>query len=491
MKQDSLKKNFIFQFLYQVIILIIPLVISAWLTRVLGGEALGIYTFSNSIAFYFILLCNLGILKYGQRIIVARRNDELSLRRTFWSLFTQHSIISIFCILLYVVYCFIFVKDNVNIYLIQTIYVASALFDITWLFYGLENFKSVVIKNVFIKIIECVLIFLLVKNTTDLWIYTLIVSSGFLLGQVIMLPQAIKYIKPIKFTFYDAKEHIKPLLILFISVVATALYTIFDKTLIGLLSSSINDVAYYEYSSKIIQVPRVLLAVVVTVMLPKACDFVEKDDKENHIKIIRLSMVLIAFIGSASTFGLIAISNKLALLYYGEEFAVCGNIIASMTPLILIVYIGEVLRTELLIPQKKDLVYVIGIIISAIVNIVLSIIFIPILGVYGAVLGTTVAEAVGLIYILIICRKDYKILNLLYDIVPLIVIGVVMGAVVYFIDKSFPNEIIYLLLEVLIGAVVFFTLSIFVIFIFYKELWKKVINILMKILRRNNHEKEN
>ena len=399
MKQDSLKKNFIFQFLYQVIILIIPLIISAWLTRVLGGEALGIYTFSNSIAFYFILFSNLGILKYGQRIIVARRNDDVSLRKTFWSLFSLHSIISMISTLLYVLYCFIFVKENVDIYLIQTIYVASALFDITWLFYGLENFKSVVIKNVFIKIIECVLIILLVKTTTDLWIYTLIVSSGFLLGQIVMIPQAIRYIKPIRFTWSDSKEHIKPLLVLFISVVATALYTIFDKTLIGLMTSSINDVAYYEYSSKIIQVPRVLLAVVITVMLPKACDFVERGDKVNHLKIIRLSMVMISFVGSASTFGLIAVSNKLALLYYGEEFAICGSIIASMTPLILIVYLGEVLRTELLIPYKRDFIFVIGIIISAIVNIVLSIIFIPMFGVYGAVLGTSIAEFAGLIYI--------------------------------------------------------------------------------------------
>lgn len=487
MKQDSLKKNFIFQFLYQVIILIIPLVISAWLTRVLGGKALGIYTFSNSIAYYFLLFCNLGILKYGQRIIVARRSDENSLRKTFWSLFFLHSFISIIVIFFYLFYCFIFVKENTNIYLIQTLYVASALFDITWLFYGLENFKSVVIKNIIIKIVECALIFILVKQSSDLWIYTLIVSGGLLMGQLIMIPQAIKYVRPIRFNWLDVKEHIKPLLVLFISVIATALYTIFDKTLIGLLSPSINDVAYYEYSSKIIQVPRVLLFVVITVMMPRACSLAEKDDNEGHKNIIRLSMTLIALIGAASTFGLLVVADKLALLYYGEEFSICGNIIKSMTPLILIIYIAEVIRSEYLLPLKKDYMYIIGIIISAIFNILLSLILIPYIGVYGAVVGTIAAELFGALFVLIISKKMYKILYIFKDVLPFIIIGSIMGICVYLIDINTPSTIFWLLIEVLIGAVIYLFLSLIIMYFFHKDILFKVFDTLKKKFIKNKN----
>ena len=52
-------------------------------------------------------------------------------------------------------------------------------------------------------------------------------------------------------------------------------------------------------------------------------------------------MTIINLIDLHQSFGLLAISDQFALLYYGEEFAVCGDIIAMMSPLILIIAIGE------------------------------------------------------------------------------------------------------------------------------------------------------
>ena len=44
------------------------------------------------------------------------------------------------------------VKDNRLIVLLQLIYVTSGLFDIGWLFFGLEQFKLTVARNTLIKI---------------------------------------------------------------------------------------------------------------------------------------------------------------------------------------------------------------------------------------------------------------------------------------------------------------------------------------------------
>ena len=92
---DSVKKNFIFQFLYQVVILVIPLVTSPYLTRVLGSKPLGVYTYTYSIAYYFVIVAMLGINKYGQRIVAERKKDILSLRQTVWSLVSLHLIVSV------------------------------------------------------------------------------------------------------------------------------------------------------------------------------------------------------------------------------------------------------------------------------------------------------------------------------------------------------------------------------------------------------------
>ena len=162
-KKQSISKNLFFQYIYQVLILVIPLILAPYLSRTLKETALGVFSYANSIASYFVALAMLGIARHGQRIISENSNDELQLRKSFWSLFAVHCIVSIISLIVYVSVVLLFIKSDRLVFIIETFYVASALFDITWLFYGLENFKSVVIKNAIVKIVECICIFLFVK----------------------------------------------------------------------------------------------------------------------------------------------------------------------------------------------------------------------------------------------------------------------------------------------------------------------------------------
>ena len=95
----------------------------------------------------------LGISRHGQRIISKYSSDEIQLRKAFWSLFAAHLLTASISICCYFCFILFFVKSNTNIFLIQTLYVLSAFFDVTWLFYGLENFRSVVIKNAGVKVL--------------------------------------------------------------------------------------------------------------------------------------------------------------------------------------------------------------------------------------------------------------------------------------------------------------------------------------------------
>jgi len=197
--------------------LVIPLVLAPYLSRTLRETALGIFSYANSIAAYFVTLSMLGIARHGQRIISENANDNIKLRKAFWSLFVVHIIASTISIILYSIFVVVFIKSDAVVFRIEILYVASALFDITWLFYGLENFKSVVIKNTLIKIFECALVFLFVKSPNDLGVYTFINAFSILISQAIMIPQAIKVFRPIGFSKDDAVKHIKPLLIFSIS----------------------------------------------------------------------------------------------------------------------------------------------------------------------------------------------------------------------------------------------------------------------------------
>lgn len=484
MKQDSLTNNFIFQFLYQVVILVIPLVLSPYLTRTLGDTALGVYSYVNSIAYYFVIFAMLGISRHGQRIISENVSDDKKLGKAFWSLLSLHCFISLLSLFLYILFVLVFGNEDKLIYFIEGIYVMSALFDITWFFYGIEKFKSVVIKNTIIKLVECLLLFIFVKSKNDLWLYTLISASGIFLGQAVLWPQAIKIAKPTKFGWIDIKSHIRPLFVFFITVMAATLYTVFDKTLLGLLSS-IENVAYYEYSNKIVSIPKTIISAIGTVMFPRACKMVAKGDMTGQQRYIRYSILLTSLISFGSILGLCAISEQFSILYFGDDFSSCGAIMASLSPVVYIIGIGDVLRTQYMIPNHMDKEFTISIIFNAVINLILSIVLIPILGVYGAVIGTVSAELCGLIFQSIICRHfiDFK-LQLKYFL-AFGFIGLVMFGIIN-IEKMFLNSgISSLLIQLVTGMAVFSILSIIYIVIFEKDIFNLVKKKMLKRGEKN------
>ena len=490
MKQDSVKKNFALQIIYQIIVLAFPLIVSPILTRTIGKTNLGIYTFVNSIAYYFVLVANLGILTHGQRVISKAKDDEVTLRKTFWSLVVDHSVVSLVSIAAYCAFTFFFFKENQNIFWIQLLYVSTALFDLTWLFYGLESFKSVVIKNMITKIISLVLIIIFVHEPDDLPIYAFIEGGSLLLGYLLVVPSAFKAVKPIKFGWVDCKQHIKPMLVLFISVVASTLYTVFDKTLLGLMATK-EDVAIYEYSNKIVGLPKTLAAVIGTVLFPRACALAKKGDVENQNRYASYGYITVAAISFASIFGLIAIGELFAVIYYGEEFADCGYVIMALSPLILIVTLGDILRNVYLVPYNKDKEFIISLCVSAVVNIALSAALIPTLGIYGAVIGTVSAETVGLTLQFIFCRKMLEYKKIFIPIAAFMVDGGIMLGILFlvrFLLGHFGVQECWwtLLMMVGIGALVYIALAIVIVKVFFKELDERIKN----FLKSKFHRKE-
>lgn len=468
-KAQSAKKNFIFQIIYQVIILVIPLIIAPYLARTMGRDAVGIYSFTYTNAGYFVLFAMLGIARHGQRVIAARRDDKQALAKTFWSLYTVHAVFSVIAVLGYVTFTALFGGSYKTIYYIQTFYVASALIDITWLFYGLENFKSVVIRNFIIKIAETVLIFCLVKSSADLWIYTLIMSISVLMGQVLMVSQAVAFVKPVKFGWADVKEHFKPLFVLFIAVVASTLYTVFDKTLLGIMTNE-GNVGCYEYSTKIIAVPKTIIGVICTVMFPRACASIAKGDTKSAQKYMDYSLHFTCLLGFASIFGLMGIANLFSELYFGKEFALggehVGNVIMALTPNIFIVELGNIIRTQYMVPNKMDVSLTVTYIISAVLNIILTIILIPVLGIYGAVIGTIAAETCGLIIQFVLCRKFLSVKHVLLTMIPYVLMGAAMFGLIYVVRLFFNKTLWDLLFQVVVGAVIYCALSAVYLFCF-------------------------
>lgn len=482
-KQQRVSKNFAFQFIYQAIVLLIPLIISPFLTRVLGSEQLGIHTYANSIALYFVIFANLGISRYGQREISKCSNDE-QISKVFWSLYLLHLAISILSFLLFIGFCFAFVRDNTNIFLIEGVYVLSAAFDVTWLFYGLEDFKKVVVFNAFVKVLECALIFLLIKSPSDIWVYTLIVATGQLVIQLLLLFRGVSIVPFSKITIKDAIKHLKPVAFLSISVIAVSLYTVFDKILLGLLTTQEN-VAFYEYANRIIVLPTTFITIIGAVLYPRSCRMVEAGDLKSQKVYLKASLLIVSFFGFSSLFGLLSVAKQFAVIYYGEGFAQSGEIMIAMSALPFIVGLGEILRSQYLMPNHLDSKYILCVILNAIINLALSAILIPIIGVYGAVIGTTAAELFGLLFQVVVCRKLVQPLLILKTAVPFLLMGVLMYFALFFLSFCLDQSAISLIVKIVVGFIVYSVLAVLYVAFFEKDIWKMTFGKLKSVFIKN------
>ena len=160
---SSVKKNFLYNSAYQILNMIIPLITTPYISRVLGPKGVGVYSYSYSIAYYFVIFVMLGLNNYGNRTIAATKDNKQEMSKNFWNIYVTQFILGMSAILVYILYSLIY-SSNPKISIILGLYVLSSAFDVNWFFYGMEKFKLTVVRNSLIKLTSLAAIFVLVKS---------------------------------------------------------------------------------------------------------------------------------------------------------------------------------------------------------------------------------------------------------------------------------------------------------------------------------------
>lgn len=266
--KQSITKNYLYNLFYQILIIIVPLFTTPYLSRVLGAESIGIYSYTLSITTYFILLGSLGVAKYGQREIAYVQDDKQKISKIFFEIVSMRFItLGISLLLFYFSFC---TQGNYNVYYrILILEIIANSLDISWFFQGLEEFKKTVVRNTIVKLASIVCIFTFVKSANDLYKYFLIYVLSTLIGNISMWMYLPKYLKKIKIKELKILQHLKPTVVLFIPQLATQLYTVLDKTMIGTIVSDKSEVGFYEQAQKLVKLLLTIATSLGAVMAPR------------------------------------------------------------------------------------------------------------------------------------------------------------------------------------------------------------------------------
>ncbi|ATO56652.1 oligosaccharide flippase family protein [Loigolactobacillus coryniformis] len=407
-----MKKTFsdiIYNGLYQLFIIIIPIITVPYVSRVLGAHALGIYGYVYSIITFLSVLIAVGMNQLGPKVI-AQTNRELRLKR-FKQLWFIQFITGLIVIIVFICVTILLLPYK-QYFLLEIPFLVGYVLDISWYFIGIGEIKKVVLRNTLIKMFALVLIFLCVHTTDDLGIYVLINSLSILLSNLVFWFSIIRSLRQEGQKDVDkvndgttSKMLLHQALILLIPQVAVQAYTSFDSTIVGIISGA-TQLAFYSQSQNIARVVLAIITSVSVVLMPKMAAMQKKDATEKRIlKVFDISLTGTLIISLYLAMLLMVNAKVFVGWFFGNEFTPMSKNMFWVSLIIIFISYGGVFATQYTLSRGLYVRYAIPYIIGAIYSISLNLLLVPKMKSFGGTIVITTTEILVCLIRVFIVKK--------------------------------------------------------------------------------------
>ncbi|MBR2592130.1 MAG: polysaccharide biosynthesis C-terminal domain-containing protein [Oscillospiraceae bacterium] len=450
-------KNYIYNILYQLVKIILPFILVRYTSVHIGKDALGIYNYAGSIMNWFILFGILGVNTYGNRQIAKVRDDEKLRNTTFFEILAMQMTNMIIAMIAFYIFIHFAVDKNAFYWKLTGLTMLASMLDISWFFFGVEDFKKASIRNIIVKCIGVFLIMTLCKTPDDLWLYILINVGSELFGQAIMFFQLREYLSFEKISLKDAyKHHFLATFQLFVPTIAISVYTMLDQTMVGALYSE-SHVTYYMTSMNIVKMFLLLITSIGSVMLPRVTNVVYNDENgdEKAQHYIATTMKFSMLLALPMCFGMMAIAQPF-LSWYLPVWPIIPTLVMLGCPVIILISMSNVTGIQYMVPTGMYNSYSASVIAGSCVNFLINLFLIPRYGALGAIIGSVIAEATVTSIQMFLIRKKVKFNFLQRSYFIYVLATALMCAAVMAMRQVMPVNAFGTLAEVGAGMIVYF-----------------------------------
>lgn len=472
-------KNYIYNVMYQLFVMLVPLVLSPYLARTLEADQLGIYNYIFSTATLITTITLLGTYSYGAREVAYFRDDSKTANIIYTEVFSIRCCLGIISLVVY--FCVAYLSKEYLIYFVFYLpWVVATIIDPSWLFVGYEDMKMTAIKNFCIKLFSVLLIFLLIRNADDLGKYCLIMATTTFLANFVLLLQAKKYIhKLCSFRFSHWKKHILDSLAMFWPQVAVLFYLQVDKIMIKWLAPSIAQVSYYTYAENIVTIPLTLITMLSTVMMPRIANEFQKNNKDNIKNMILKAGSISLFMALPMMFGIATVAPRLIPWYLGDSFTPTITAIIILSPIILTNSLSGILGSQYLTATNQMCLLLKAHLSAAIMNICVNAILIPQFGFLGAAIATVISSTTAVSIQYYYVNRQIGVKMILIDLCSYLVKSLPMLLILVLTIGKFESKPITTVIQILIGVLVY----LFVLIISKDKILREVRSIIKRFTK--------
>lgn len=409
------EKNIFYNVLLAVSQVLFPLITFPYLARTLGPEHIGLINFAESFAKYFVVLAALGIPIYGVREIAKNANELVKRSTLFWEIFG----INLFCTFFFSVLFYLSIllvptlQQYAELFKWAILYFILQIFSFEWFFSGLGEFKFIALRSFFIRLLFILFVFIFIKSKLDYLKYMQMqVALSFILATINIFILRKKIHKGKNITQQlNFKQHIQPMLVLFLTIFSISIYFSLDTVLLGFLADN-ESVGYYSTALKLTKLIIAVLSAISTAMFPSIMNYYHQQQFEKFNDLINDCFFL-----------LVSLSMPLVIVFSGCAPEIVEILFASgykrailplqiTTPLILIVSLSTIFGFQILSALAKDKLILYSAIYGMIISVLLSFALVPFLKEIGSAIAIVITELVVCVSFLRYATKNYPMPHL-------------------------------------------------------------------------------
>lgn len=392
-KDKSLGLNALLNGLQSLLNLIFPLITFPYVSRTLSIDGVGKYNFASSIVSYFILLAGLGISNYAVREGAKLRNNRKAISKFASRVFTINMASTLISYLF--LFLVIILTPSLHNYVVAILIFSVQIFFTTlgtdWVYIIFEEYGYITIRNLVFKIISIILLFIFVRHSNDYLNYvviTVIASTG---SYVLNFLHARKYCDIRLDLHFQWNNYLIPILVIFGSRVAIQIYLSSDVTMLGFLQNEY-VVGIYSTATKIYGIIGTTLTALTAVTIPRLAMLMGQGRIDEYNKLLKQVVNTILVIVLPGIAGLFMVSQDVIVILAGEKYLRATYSLKITCFAMLGSAMSTIFDQCALIPAKREKRTLISSTTSALLNIGLNFILIPIIAEKGAALTTVLAE---------------------------------------------------------------------------------------------------
>ncbi|MBQ3053014.1 MAG: flippase [Clostridia bacterium] len=455
----SIKVNSILNIVKTISSIIFPLITFPYTSRVLGPANIGKVNFGNSFINYFSLLASLGISTYAIRECSAARKSKSNLSKTASELFSINMCTTVIAYVLLGITLLFFRKlDSYRtIIIIQSTAILFATWGADWLNSAMEDFSYITIRTISFQVISVILLFLFVREADDYMKYVIISIVSTSGANIANIYYRKKYCD-VRFTLkMRLNIHLKPIMLLFVMLMAQTIFNSVDITMLGLIKGDV-EVGLYSTALKMKNIVVQVVASLCWVVMPRMSLYFAEDNWEKINEMLKKVLSVMVTIGFPSIAGCVILSKEIIVLIGGNKFIDASlPLIILMLSFLVDIFGGSFLGNMVCLPGKRESVFMVACSVAAVVNVILNYLLIPIGGASAAAFTSGLSAVVILIWLLV--KKDRRVkLDYVFEVCKAPLIGSILIMVFCLIIKKLIENSILQIFVCLSGSVAIYGL---------------------------------